>query len=171
MPVNVEIKARIRDWAAMESRASAVAKDPPRVLEQEDTFFSCREGRLKLRIEDQTRGQLIYYRRPDRLEPTASLYHVTAVEDPQGLKAALTQALGVCGRVTKERTVYLAGRTRIHLDRVCGLGQFVELEVVLEAAESEAAGRREAEELMGKLHIRPEDLVECAYADLLPSEA
>jgi predicted adenylyl cyclase CyaB len=69
--------------------------------------------------------------------------------------------------VIKERTVYIAGRTRIHLDRVEGLGQFVELEVVLEADESEAAGRREAEELMGKLHIRPEDLVECAYADLL----
>jgi len=50
---------------------------------------------------------------------------------PDALREALTLAYGVIGRVRKVRTLFMAGRTRIHLDRVEGLGEFLELEVVL----------------------------------------
>ena len=46
-----------------------------------------------------------------------------------GAQAVLTQALGVLGMVRKERLLYLVGQTRVHLDSVEGLGDFVELEV------------------------------------------
>jgi len=42
------------------------------------------------------------------------------------------------GGVVKQRTVYLVGRTRVHLDRVAGLGHYLELEVVLADNEDEA---------------------------------
>ena len=83
------------------------------------------------------------------------------------MSTVLTVAYGMTGRVVKQRTLYLAGRTRIHLDRVEGLGDFVELEVVLEDGESAAAGMREAEDLMARLGIDPSALVEGAYVDLL----
>ena len=41
----------------------------------------------------------------------------------------LTAALGVRGQVIKTRTLYIAGQTRIHIDQVQGLGDFLELEV------------------------------------------
>ena len=72
------------------------------------------------------------------------------------------------GRIRKTRTLYLVGRTRIHLDRVVDLGDFVELEVVLLEDESAQAGVAEAEELMSALGIDPSRLVEGAYVDLLP---
>ncbi len=61
----------------------------------------------------------------------------------------------------------MAGRTRIHLDAVDGLGEFVELEVVLADGETAEAGREEARRLMGALEIAPESLVSGAYVDLL----
>ena len=41
----------------------------------------------------------------------------------------LGQALGVLGVVRKQRLLYLVGQTRVHLDSVEGLGDFLELEV------------------------------------------
>ena len=69
--------------------------------------------------------------------------------------------------MVKERTLFLVGRTRIHLDAVQGLGSFMELEVVLEDGETPEAGVREAHELMARLGIGPSQLVEVAYVDLL----
>ena len=60
----------------------------------------------------------------------------------------LSRALGVRGAVRKLRTVYIAGQTRIHLDDVEDLGQFVELEVVLESGQSNADGVKIAHDLI-----------------------
>ncbi|MNL69377.1 CYTH domain protein [compost metagenome] len=61
----------------------------------------------------------------------------------------------------------MAGRTRIHLDRVEGLGEFLELEVVLRDGESTDAGMEEARTLMAGLGVAPTQLVAGAYLDLL----
>jgi predicted adenylyl cyclase CyaB len=87
------------------------------------------------------------------------------------LREALSLAYGQAGRVQKHRTLYLAGRTRVHLDRVVGLGHFVELEVVLEDDEPSDVGVREAHELMARLGIEPSQLIEGAYVDLLANSA
>jgi predicted adenylyl cyclase CyaB len=92
---------------------------------------------------------------------------VAPTQDPEALRAALSRALGVRAVVRKTRTVHLVGRTRIHLDRVDGLGDFIELEVVLRPDEETASGASVARELMTRLEIAEEDLVEAAYVDLL----
>jgi adenylate cyclase len=69
--------------------------------------------------------------------------------------------------VRKHRTLYLAGRSRIHLDRVEGLGDFVEIEVVLADEDDVEDGVREAHALMASLGIDPSRLVAGAYVDLL----
>ena len=43
----------------------------------------------------------------------------------------LGKALGVKGRVKKTRLLYMVGQTRVHVDEVEGLGNFMELEVSL----------------------------------------
>ena len=79
----------------------------------------------------------------------------------------LNLAYGQAGRVRKTRTLFLAGRTRIHLDRVQGLGDFLELEVVLGEGESVEAGTEVAWDLLSRLDVSKERLVEGAYVDLL----
>jgi len=167
MARNIEIKARVADAAKMAERALRVAEEGPWTIQQDDTFFGCRDGRLKLRDFGNGSGELIFYRRPDQAGPGQSEYRITPTDDPAGLRAVLADALGETGRVRKRRVLYLAGRTRIHLDHVEGLGDFLELEVLLSDGESSGAGEAEAQFLMECLHIADEDLVEVAYVDLL----
>ena len=167
MPTNIEIKARVRDLAGLRARAEGLSDTPVQVIPQEDTFFHTHKGRLKLRRLQPGQAQLVYYERPDQDGPKRSTYQIYETGNPEGLLTALSLALGVRGVVRKTRYLYLAGQTRIHLDDVEGLGQFMELEVVLRDGQTDAEGKAIAEELMTRLGVRQEDLLEGAYMDLL----
>ncbi|KAL5475076.1 hypothetical protein EMCRGX_G027130 [Ephydatia muelleri] len=62
----------------------------------------------------------------------------------------------------------MVGQTRIHIDKVEGLGDFIELEVVMYPEQELTEGERIAEDLMSKLGVTKEDLETQAYIDLLP---
>ena len=167
MPTNIEIKARIRDFADLKRRAEAISDSHLEVIPQEDTFLVTPKGRLKLRILAPDRAQLVYYERPDWDGPKRSDYFIFNTNDPENLKTALSLALGIRGVVRKTRYLYMVGQTRVHLDDVEGLGQFMELEVVLRDGQSDDEGQAVANDLMKKLGIEPTDLIEGAYMDLL----
>lgn len=164
---NVEIKARIQHVDTIRARVAALADQGPTEIEQDDTFFRCERGRLKLRAFSPTEGQLIFYRRPDEAGPKESFFVISTTSAPDSLREALTLAYGSAGRVRKRRTLYLVGRTRVHLDRVESLGHFLELEVVLAQGESADSGIKEARALMVALGIADDQLIEGAYVDLL----
>lgn len=167
MPANIEIKARVRDFAYIKSRAEKLSDAPVEVIPQEDTFFIVPKGRLKLRVLAPDRAQLIYYTRPDQEGPKRSDYHIAHTPDPENLKRVLEFAYGIRGVVKKTRYLYLVGQTRVHLDDVEGLGQFMELEVVMREGQSDAEGQEIAEGLMAGLGVERNDLLEGAYMDLL----
>ena len=167
MARNIEIKARVADMPALAARAAAIADSGPFEIPQDDTFFGCENGRLKLRVYADGRGELIFYRRPDADGPKVSFYVLSPTESPDTLREALALANGQEGRVVKHRTVFMVGRTRVHLDRVQGLGDYMELEVVLADDESPDDGVREAHALMARLGIAADSLVTGAYHDLL----
>ena len=167
MARNIEIKARVESLAAVMLRAAAIADQGPIVILQDDTFYHCPNGRLKLRKLSDHEGDLIFYQRSDLTGPKTSNYLISKTTQPDQLAQVLLSSFGISGRVKKHRTLYLAGRTRIHLDRVEGLGEFVELEVVLAQDESPAAGIREAHSLMAQLGITEQQLIAGAYLDLI----
>jgi adenylate cyclase class IV len=171
MARNIEIKARIDSVEAMLTHALALADDPPQVIEQDDTFFVCTHGRLKLRDFGDGSGELIHYERADDEGATRSDYICAATSDPSALREALTRALGVAGRVRKTRLLLLSGQTRIHLDRVEGLGDFLELEVVLREGQSEDEGAAIAEALCAQLGVAPVQRLAGAYLDLFSARA
>ncbi|MBU9478991.1 class IV adenylate cyclase [Burkholderia multivorans] len=168
MARNIKIKARAREFDRLRERAAALATEAPLFYRQQDFFYDVPRGRLKLRrFEDGTPAELIFYQRDDRDGPKASYYTRSPVTNPDAMHALLATALTTRGIVTKERHVYLAGRTRIHLDRVDGLGDFIELEVVLGPDDDEAGGEAEAHDVFAKLGVAHDDLVALAYVDLL----
>lgn len=167
MPRNIEIKARIESVEALMPRIVAIANQGPTEVDQDDTFFQCESGRLKLRTVTSGAGELVFYRRASERGPKESFYLCSPTSAPETLRHSLSLAYGQVGRVRKHRTLFLVGRTRVHIDRVEGLGEFIELEVVLTDGEPAAVGVREARELMDRLGIRPSQLVEGAYIDLV----
>ena len=170
MPRNIEIKARIESVEALLPLVSSISERGPFEIVQDDTFFTSPSGRLKLRVFSPHEGELIFYQRPDQGGPKESRYSISKTTAPATLRELLSQALGEVGGVEKHRTLFLIGRTRIHLDRVKGLGDFLELEVVLGEHEAPQAGIDEAQKLMAKLGVKPSQLVHGAYLDLMPSE-
>ena len=73
----------------------------------------------------------------------------------------------VVGEVIKERHLFLSEQTRIHFDRVQGLGEFIELEAVLREDQKASEGEVAAMAWMRRLKIAQEDLISQAYVDLL----
>ncbi len=167
MPRNTEIKARLADFVRAEQVLKSLKIKKSAVIRQSDIFFECPQGRLKLRRFPDHTGELIYYRREDLTGPKISTYHIYRTSDPAGLEKILALAYPVLGEVNKVRDLYLTGQTRIHLDRVEGLGTFLELEVVLREGQNAVEGEKIAHELMRQLGVAPEEWLEGAYIDLL----
>jgi predicted adenylyl cyclase CyaB len=169
MPSNIEIKASLSDPARVRILVEQVGEKKG-IMFQEDTFFKIPKGRLKLRRFSSTEGELIYYERRDSPGPRQSDYLKVTTEEPDGLRQILEKAIGLDGVVRKRRELYLIGQTRIHLDEVEGLGNFLELEVVLQEGQKAEEGMVIVAELMEKLGIKKEDLIAEAYVDLIKKE-
>ena len=178
---NIEIKARLDDRTRVERQLAALGARRMWVRRQRDTFFSVPQRRttvpdgpltdggagwLKLREVDGRRAELISYSRSSSSVPRVSDYDVVTVDDPATWKRLLTRALGEDRVVEKERTLWLYENTRVHLDRVEGLGDYVELETVIQR-QTEAEARAETRRLMEVLHIQEPACIERPYRDLL----
>ncbi len=169
MPRNIEIKARITSVEALLRRAQALSDTPAQLIAQDDSFFVVPQGRLKLRQFADGSAELIHYHRADTQDAKASDYVRVPVPDAAALREALTRACGLQGRVQKQRWLVLVGATRIHIDRVLGLGDFMELEVVMQEGQSDAQASAVAEGLMAQLSLSDAPRLAGSYLDLLPS--
>jgi len=164
---NVELKARLKDFDAAGKVARKLATRRLASQHQVDTYFHCRDGRLKLRQIDGQQAQLVWYARPDQPGPKTSQYVLVPVANPQTLKMALSAALGVRGVVEKRREIFLHHNVRIHLDNVVGLGRFIEFEAVLAPDMDDAAGHDRVDWLIEQFGIQPADLLPGSYGEMI----
>jgi len=204
----IEIKAYVDDYQALCQRVAALAnRTPPADFKfvtpykagqapvlsvantpidriQDDTFFNCRSGRLKLRSSGQYHD-LIFYRRENDYGPSESLYQFAPTKNPAALRTSLTSAFGEAGRVKKFRRTFRVGSSIIHLDRVGGLGDFIEIKVELDthsqcslpatslgsrtssSALTAQKGAQLVENWMSLLDVDLFQLVDGAYVDLI----
>ncbi|XP_055300748.1 uncharacterized protein LOC129567662 [Sitodiplosis mosellana] len=166
---NIEIKARIANDAGYAKRveiAKTLTKTAGEVLKQRDVFYKVSNGRLKLRVQDGT-AMLIQYGRPDVSGPKLSEFDILDIAEPEKLDRMLSNSLGVIGEVKKSRYLFLHEQTRIHLDKVDGLGTFLEFEVCLRPEQTIEDGTIIANDLMKLFEINDTDLMTGAYMDEL----
>ena len=168
MPANFELKARCADLALARERARAIATRWLGVDQQVDTYFKTAAGRFKLRESSLSGAQLVPYLRVDAALARRSDYVVIPLAEPERTKELLTALLGVHRVVRKVREIGLFENVRIHLDRVEGLGDFVELEAVWDGeGAGEAEQRSKVAHLRERLAIHDADLVAASYEGLL----
>ncbi|MBS1251627.1 MAG: hypothetical protein MAG451_00660 [Anaerolineales bacterium] len=166
--LNIEIKAKLEDLERARRTAGRLGAEHVATLQQTDTYFRVPRGRLKLREQEPGADQLVLYRRPDQPTPKVSDYQVVPVAESAGVRALLSDALGILTQVRKRRELWRLDNVRIHLDTVDGLGTFIEFEVMVIDGRSEESCRARAEELLASFNISQGDLVAGSYADLSP---
>jgi predicted adenylyl cyclase CyaB len=166
MARNLEFKVRVPDLDTVRRRLRPIGARHVVTEEQIDRYYEVDGGRrLKLRTRAGGRAELIRYDRPETSDVRTSDYEVTAVRDTEA-KACLVPKGTPRVVVRKLREVHVVHNVRIHLDRVEGLGDFLELEAVVEGIHDEAACRLQIEEITRALGLRLEDCLRASYADL-----
>lgn len=163
---NIELKARYPDHEKAAEIAERIGARRVHREIQTDTYFSTGLYRLKLRESSLGDHWLIGYQRPNEPGARKSSYRLEKIPDPGAKRKILARTMGVKTVVRKQRTLYLVGPVRIHLDRVEGLGNFIEFEAVLSAAFPDSAAHRRVEELREEFGIPDEDLISGSYSDL-----
>ena len=163
---NVEIKTQLRDRGHVERELERLGARDAGIETQDDVFYRCPSGRLKLRESSRDGAALIHYQRSDEATERISDYEIVRISDPETMRAFLDRALGRSGAVRKQRHLFLLDNVRIHLDRVEQLGDFLELEAIVDAGHTEAQCRQSCAELLERFGIRPEDRLAVAYVDL-----
>jgi adenylate cyclase class 2 len=166
---NLELKARDRDPARSVQACGELGAEDRGTLIQRDTYFEVPRGRLKLREEPDAAAHLIAYERPDLPGHKESRYRLVEVGEPADLREALAAVLGIAVVVTKARRLFIFEGVRIHLDRVDGLGDFIEFEGVAADGEDPSAFTDRLADLRQSFGIRDEDLLRESYSDLLRS--
>jgi adenylate cyclase class 2 len=169
---NLELKARDPDPGRSLKTCEDLGAEDKGVLLQKDTYFNVRKGRLKLRQEGGAAPHLIAYERPDLLGHKESRYRIVEIGDASELEEALAGVLGITGVVSKARRLFLFEGVRIHLDRVDGLGNFIEFEGVAAPGDTDLA-RFEVllADLRHSFDIEGADLLSGSYCDLVLAAA
>ncbi len=163
---NLEIKTRIDNFDSIQNKLS-FAKNAG-VLEQKDTYYLLGETQLKLR-EQNNISELILYTRPKVKESRESKYFRFSI--PITLKNIFKKILsiifGVKKIVEKERFLFLYKHTRIHLDKVKMLGNFIELETVFNKNIPDIELTKEHQEVKNLLGLEILPSISGSYSDLL----
>jgi len=163
--LNFEFKARLKD----EKRARAVLKQLGARLvgtdHQADTYFQVPSGRLKVR-EGRIENALIYYRRSNTPRARRSSVDMMLLPRRNSLRAILTAALGPLVVVDKRREIYFVRNVKIHIDRVRGLGKFLEVEAISRSGELRKV-RAQARHFQKLFGISASEIVGKSYADLV----
>jgi len=162
---NVEIKTRVRDLEDLERRVRKLGAEHHWTRNQRDTYFDVPRGYLKLRVVASEPGELIAYRRTEEEGRLVSDYTIAPVGDPFVLTSVLDRSIGIRGVVETTRTLWIWRHTRIHVDKVFGLGAFLELETVAEGI-SLAEARREAETVIDALTLDRSAFLDRPYLEL-----
>jgi predicted adenylyl cyclase CyaB len=164
---NIEIKSPLPDRATVEGRLVELDAQLIWTRDQRDTFYRVERGWLKLREADGAEPELIAYQRAtDTGDPRPSDYQRLPLADARAWHALLGHVHEQEGIVAKRRTLWRWRHTRIHLDRVEDLGDFLELETVLDGID-EPAGSAESETVIDALGLDRGLFVAVPYKILL----
>ena len=167
MPFNVEIKARCTAPEKIRKILKQLNARFVGIDNQTDTYFNVPQGRLKLR-QGNIENNLIFYNRANTSEPKSSEVILYSSQNPALLKRILSAALGVKVEVKKQREIYFIDNVKFHIDKVEGLGSFVEIEAQdTDGTHTEQELWQQCNYYMQLFGIQQHQLISFSYSDML----
>jgi adenylate cyclase, class 2 len=164
---NLEIKAKCKDFNCSKQAIKNIGAIYNGVLNQTDIYFQVKQGRLKMRIINNNRYEIIYYQRANSKTERYSNYEIVNLKNGKELLSLLTRSLNILCEVKKKRELYIYENVRIHLDTVEKLGKFIEFEIVCKSKTDEKEAPGKMKFLKKKFEIRKENLVKYSYSDII----
>lgn len=166
---NVDFKCELRDPGLARLALKRFGAVCATTVHHRDTYYRVPDGRLMRREAEGEPVEFVLYHRVDRAHPTISRFSIFT-EDEARLRYG-TRELPVWVEVTKDREIWLVDNARVHIDRVDGLGWFMEIDVLV----SRDFHIGKCHDLIGRIR---ESLAPClggliatSYADMVASES
>ena len=162
---NIEMKTELRDLAIARMQCRMLNATRVGEFVQRDTCFHLNDGRLKRRV---TRGlpvEWIYYHRPDRSR--ACLCNYSILTEDEARRRWNPEDLIPWVSVAKVRELWLLDSVRIHLDRINGLGNYIEFEARISRQFDVEACHRKLDILRRSFLMVTGELISVSYSDLL----
>ena len=163
---NIESKFRCADHERVAAHALDMGARDEGCSRQRDQFYDVPRGRLKLRILEDGRRELISYNRENLPEARTSEYSLHVTSNAATLDEVLNRAVARTETIEKSRHLLIHRNTHINLDNVVGLGRFIELETVIHG-QTEVEAEREHEEMVRALGLGEVERISVGYVDLL----
>lgn len=140
MPINLEIKVALPSHTKVKSILREIGAEFKGILSQKDIYFKSPSCLLKMRIIQNDRIELIKYNRVESGDTRWSNYEVILLSGKK-VPGFFDNILKTETVVEKKRELWLYDNTRIHLDKVKGLGYFLELETLVLNGKKDAQKR------------------------------
>lgn len=137
---------------------------------QLDTFFDVPTGYLKIRQDEDGQTVLVAYHRDTDVSSNShrpSDFKLAPVADGHKMIAALGHVLPKGLTVVKQRDFWMYQNTKIHVDKIDGLGVFVELETLVGPFCSAAQAAEECKAVIKWLQLDREKPIGVPYVELL----
>lgn len=165
---NLEIKYRLNNPISFKKHLKKHREVEYQFIHyQKDIYFDVPHGRLKIRVEEEQRPELIRYRRADQPEARLSQFSIEKLDNVSATLRELQTRFGIDGQVEKWRELYLFRNVRIHVDNVVRLGWFVEFESQISRKFPEKLAQSNLEEIEEYLQtylVYPQSM---SYIDLI----
>lgn len=140
MPSNLELKIKVTSYDGIKKTLKKIKAEYVGVLNQKDIYYRCKSGLLKLRIENGNCTLIKYNRAEKSKDDRYSEYYLVKISEgnPEKVFADIFEIETV---VEKKRFLYLYNNTRIHLDVIKKLGNYLELETLVLKGKRDAKKR------------------------------
>jgi len=162
---NIEIKVTVSDRKAVVDRLLKLGATYQYTMKQSDYYFGVGDTKEKLRVIDDHEYQLITYHRVEKHGQKDSKYDIKMLNAKE--TKDLLSHRKTLKKIEKKRELWLFDNTRIHIDQVEHLGDFLELETVINGI-SPKAGEREFWTVVEWLGIDVAHSIAGSYSDLVP---
>jgi adenylate cyclase class IV len=170
----VDFKAELRDPSLAEDALRLAGAERVACVRHTDTHFRVPDAHLLRRIltaegsATATGSEWLFYTRPNRVTPRISM--VCVYTEPAAADRFGAARPPVWLILEKERTTWVAGDVRVHLDDVTGLGRFVEFEMRVSPRRNVARCHRDIGQLRKLLRPAMGEAIGCGYRDLMALE-
>lgn len=166
---NIELKVAVKDFKEITNSLKKNQADFKGKFSQVDTYYNFKNKRLKIRGIDHKIYQLITYYRYDQAGFKISDYTIKYLNQKElkYYKQHLGRLYGESVKVSKKRELWIYKNTRIHLDKIRGIGKFLELETVVNNSLDFKNLEEEHRKIINLLHLSHYKKINKSYSDLL----